>query len=1124
MAGTGPSNAFQWIATLAGGFGDWVATTFSDPEITRLVMADLGLTPSSSPPKPAAPSAQTRDALKAFSALPTVQQQALLQTLAQLTGVVEAVRTFVDAANDDSVDPWTLFWLLFRLFAAESLRVRNPSAYALCALLGLVLEDDDTLAQIDPDPVLRALRGDLTADDSEALIRRLSAVAGTLMVGLDQAVTSVGKRIDAFYGWDPEPGTAPEAAEVAARALTVTLPLGETAAPKLTLIGVPGSHGGPGLFLSLGATLTFTQDTGDRVYELKMGANGAFSVFLPLASGPSARVFGNVAPSFEVKAKAKVEEGAEAKPFLVFGSTDGTRLEIGSLDYGVEVGADSAGFKLHVRKGKLVIALGQGDGFLANLPGKVIEVPVELGLLADTTNGVRFDGGTGLKVNLPVSASLFGVFVIQYIALELKLTDTQSVEVRGGFSLKLGPFQASVDQIGAALDLGALADGVDDIGKLVTFAPPKGIGLVLDAGPVKGGGYLFIDAERGEYAGALELKFLTFSIKAIALITTKRPDGSAGWSLLLMVYGQFSIHIAFGIFWTGLAGMIGLHHRSDIDALTAGMRTGALDDILFPENPVADAPRIIARYRTLFPIEPDSLLLGPMLELSFSQPPIVYVRLGLIFEIRNALGGDRPATLTKIILLGQLLAQLPPKETGAPAIVKLLVDVVGFYDAQEQFLMIRARLRDSFVGIEGFAKLDLSGELVLAMRFGAEATFVLSAGGFHPSFRDVPRGVPRDLERLAVSFRLGPIEFRSETYFAVTSNSVQGGFKVEIKADFGIASIEGWLGFDALIYLSPRFFFIVSIGFGVSVRAFGTNFMSVDVRMQLEGPGEWRAKGSFTLSLLFWDVDVGFDERWGSAPAVDAGTTSAAQPLIAELSDPERLKPGAPLGAALVTLSPTSADDPVLAHPMALLTVSQKAIPLGVQIDRLGTRRLTEGTPTFTIGDVLVGGVPTSAREVVTDQFARGQFMELGEKERLEGRSFERFTAGVTVGATTYAVPSAGATVPAEYERKLLEPEVRLDRIWMTIAIGRNVLAAETADALVGLGAAGRSARARAATLNAATTPKVRVGDPPLAVVDPATLVQAVGPALAALPSEALAAQAAATFGGMVVESFEVEA
>src|SRR5690606_12853538 len=159
----------------------------------------------------------------------------------------------------------------------------------------------------------------------------------------------------------------------------------------------------------------------------------------------------------------------------------------------------------------------------------------------------------------------------------------------------------------------------------------------------------------------------------------------------------------------------------------------------------------------------------------------------------------------------QLLAQLPPRATGAPAILKLLIDVVGFYDAEEKFLLIRARLRDSFVGIEGFANLNLSGELLLAMRFGGAPSFVLSPGGFHPAFQDSPRGVPQQLERLAASFGLGPIKMRCENYFAITSNSVQAGFKVCIKADFGAAAIEGWLGFDALLYPSPKFRFLVGI-------------------------------------------------------------------------------------------------------------------------------------------------------------------------------------------------------------------------------------------------------------------------------------------------------------------------
>jgi hypothetical protein len=655
----------------------------------------------------------------------------------------------------------------------------------------------------------------------------------------------------------------------------------------------------------------------------------------------------------------------------------------------------------------------------------------------------------------------------------------------------------------------------------VKFLPPKGIGLALDAGPVKGGGYLYIDPVAGEYAGALELKFLTFSIKAIALISTKRPDRSPGWSLLIFIFGQFNVHIAFGIFWTGLGGMIGLHHRADMAALTDGLKSGALDDVLFPVDPVANAPRIISRYKQLFPIETDSLLLGPMLELSFSQPPIVYVRIGLIFEVRNALGRDRPAELTKVILLGQLLVQLPPRDLGVPAIVKLLVDVVGFYDAAEGFLLIRARLRNSFIGVEGFAKLDLTGELVLAMRFGADPSFVLSAGGFHPGFTHVPKGVPAKLERMAVSYGIGPIKIRNESYVAITSNSVQVGCKIELSARISVAAIAGHLSFDALVYLSPRFHFLVQLDFQVSLKAFGRNLASVKVTLSLEGPGEWRAKGHFSFSILWWDVDIGFDESWGRVREVEAARISAAATVRKELADPARLLPGPPVGgSALVTLAPVPTGR-VLAHPLALVTVAQKSVPFGVAIDRIGTRSLTEGRPTFIVDRVLVDGRPASAHEAVTDHFARGQFMELSEQQKLEGRSFETFTSGVRVGSSDYAVGTVGTTVKADYEVEILEPEPELNLYWTVAERYREVLDLGVAETLASYGAVAHSAHTLSGLLHG-DVGTAAVREAPVAIVDTATLTEQLSVIGGPASSEAIATQAAAAIGGLVVEAYEV--
>ncbi|MDQ3483844.1 MAG: hypothetical protein M3445_00260, partial [Actinomycetota bacterium] len=957
MAEKKKKNVFQWIAQAVKDVVEWVEETFADPALTAEILQDLGLDPSN-PATPSLPAGDPRrQKIDDFLAKEDVDEKALAATVVQIADLAQTIMVFADSVKKDGVTAHDVFWLVSKLWVADSLRVRNPSGYAVCVLAGLILEDEELLAQIDPGPLVRLLKGEADGSDADAVVDRISILGGAILVLLDQLSASSGEIVDVMYGWDHEPGSDIEASIAATRALSVAFNLGGPLRPTLTIIPVTRENGGPGLMISAGGHLVFEHETESATYVTDIGANGAFSVFFRFdTDDPGFRAFGPGAPSIDIRVKPTIKDG---KPFLIFGTTDATRLEIGGFSYGIELGADHAGFTMHLRKGKLVVSLGDGDGFLSKLPGGVVEVPFELGLLADTEHGVRFDGGTGLKVDLPVAASLFGIFTIQYVALELKLAADPLLELRGGFSLKLGPFQASVDQVGAALNLAALTDGVSDAGihELVAFLPPKGIGLALDMGPVKGGGYVYFDAEKGEYAGALELKIFLFSIKAIALVTTKRPDGSEGWSLLLFVFGQFRVHVAFGIFWTGLGGMIGLHHRADLDALTAGMKTGALDDVLFPDNPVADAPRIINRYKQLFPIEPDSLLLGPMLEMSFSQPPIVYVRLGLIFEVRNALGGDQPAELTKVILLGQLLVQLPPKELGVPAIVKLLVDVVGFYDNDDKFLMIRARLRDSFIGIEGVVKLDLSGELLLAMRFGDDPSFVLSAGGFHPSFQDLPRGVPATLDRLAVSFGIGVVKLRYETYFAITSNSVQSGSKIEVKADISIASIKGHLSFDAILYLSPRFRFVVDIDFQVSVEVFGEELAGITVHASLEGPGEWRIKGYFKFKLLFLKKEIPFDESWGSAPQVERPTTSAADLLRKEISDPGRLLPGAPVGgSSLVTLAapPKGA---TLAHPLALVTIAQKAVPFDVAIDRIGTKRLDEGTPTFTITDVLVGRV-----------------------------------------------------------------------------------------------------------------------------------------------------------------------
>src|SRR4030095_558529 len=97
--------------------------------------------------------------------------------------------------------------------------------------------------------------------------------------------------------------------------------------------------------------------------------------------------------------------------------------------------------------------------------------------------------------------------------------------------------------IGVKLTL-SFPDGGGNLGPAdfaLGFQPPNGVGLSINAGAVMGGGYLFFDFENEEYAGALELTIAGFiSAKAIGLITTKMPDGSKGFSMLIIITAEFS--------------------------------------------------------------------------------------------------------------------------------------------------------------------------------------------------------------------------------------------------------------------------------------------------------------------------------------------------------------------------------------------------------------------------------------------------------------------------------------------------------------------------------------------------------------------------------------------------------
>ena len=87
---------------------------------------------------------------------------------------------------------------------------------------------------------------------------------------------------------------------------------------------------------------------------------------------------------------------------------------------------------------------------------------------------------------------------------------------------------------------------------------------------------------------------------------------------------------------------------------------------------------------------------------------------------------------------------------------------------------------------------------------------IISVGGFHPAFREIPPDL-RDMTRMTIALLSGDNpRLTVQTYFAVTSNTVQYGARVELYAEACGFNIYGFLGYDLLVQFNP-FHFIADI-------------------------------------------------------------------------------------------------------------------------------------------------------------------------------------------------------------------------------------------------------------------------------------------------------------------------
>ncbi len=817
-------------------------------------------------------------------------------------------------------------------------------------------------------------------DDAASALGLFTALGGALIDGTFASALDAGG-----FGWTPQS----MAAAVPAGALgPIVVPFGLAAGPAKLSFKLVAEAATAGAQFDAALNLNASAAAGPAKVALKGSA--ALQVYQPLVPPGRAKVEGTD-PSLTVELSKQQTDGYALKMGPVsLGGFGSAALQVKEIGAAIELALKDAAksleprFDLFLRDGEIKLVI--EDKLLKEVLSGDVTVDFAVEAQIDAKGKLHLKDGTGLHVSLPVPKIPSGPLNLQLIHLGIDPLngsfDEIDAELSASFAIELGPFKGAVDRLGVIVKLRDLFGGAPSVA--FGFKPPNGAGLSLDAGVVKGGGYIYLDPERGEYAGVLELKMMAIGIKAIAILNTKVPD--AGWSLLLLIFGNFPpIQLSFGFTLTGIGGLIGLQHTTSTDALSKGLATGALDAVLFPANPVADAPQIINTLRTLFPTKRGGFIIGPMLEVGWGTPNLVTIRAGVLIET------------SKIVIIGQAIIQLPPLVSKDLAILRLQIDFVGYIIFDPFKIGFDGKLRDSRVLF-----ITLTGSFAFRASFGAKPSFLLSAGGFHPRFKDIPDDVPA-MDRVGAGFSIGIVGVKFEGYFAVTSATIQSGSELRVWADVGVASFDGGFGYDVIVYLEPRFRFEADMRLWVKVCLLGFT-LGARIEGLLAGPGRWRAAGSATVDLgFFGEHSVDFDESWGSVPDTPLPTEDVALELGKLIAKTENWSAQLPRPEdAFVTLAKIEGLTDLIAHPRGPLTFRQKYVPLGAALKRLGTKRPLDANrfsaPALTLPGG-AGGFPTTA---VKDHFAAAQFFDVTEQDRLQGPSFEQYDAGVTAAVDSF--------------------------------------------------------------------------------------------------------------------------
>ena len=1026
-----PLHDHNWFIDLlmkAIDFLVWAADALADSQVRASVYADLGLAP---PPEGAPPPATLphSDAATGYLSGTSVGAEQMKAAIEEMRAIRQALVDIIHPEQGLTAEE--IFDALLRLMSTNYIRLRFPFLYWLAQ--PLLLLDDASSTGLLPEPIAREITlqnlagaghgiqqlvggffinlGEfiegpidylkslpyppLDTDDDAQLISdigggALAAAFGFVRKKLVEHNVLKPEQIQVLYGWEPDTDSkTPVADQISGRMLSFSFASAEPDSTdhiqgsiSATLALVPRVHGGPGLMVSLGGSGAVATVVDQWKWKGTLSSASAFSIIFRDNASPS--VNGPADAGFEFSLEHVPDPSGVPQTFDI-GSV---RLEFG--DVVVAVGADAGGFKFRAvaDKSAFVIDSGSDAVIQRGTGGSHEDLRVQVGVGFGYAAG-RFyiDGGSGLTVTIPVT---LGWKSLQFRSVTLAITPgggqpdhpPLSLEASTTVNVTLGPVTVTLDRVGLTMSAGG-KDGVD------FGLTAKGIGVVVKSDGCSGGGYLFFDHTTHTYAGVLDLTIMGLNVKAVGLLVTE-IDGQRVFSFMLIASAtNIDVKLVGGFSLTGFGIFVGIDRVIDLTALEAGVKTHALDNLMFPANPIANAPALVSAAAAAFPPSTGNWVGGAMVQISWGLDKLVKFELAVVVQ-------GSGFSIGKWVILGKARASLPSEKDK---VIKVLADVILDHDraAQRTF---------GYLTLNGTQILDaaLSGEGAVLSN---PQTFIFSLGGFNPRFvEQLPSDFPT-LARLKLSLKYSDdIRMEASLYVAHTPHSTQFGGSFAVALKDGKFGVEGSLSVDALLQdQEPRF--IVDLDAKFELKAWDVTLFLVEVRGTYAGRQPYHLTAKATFDLFIFSHTFSLDRTWGDTTTEVEQAIDVNSRFAAALTDRSAWAASLPTAVqSLVTLRPAGGQP--LLHPLGTISVSQRVVPLGVAIDRFGSAPV-QGPNVFAIDTLTVAGA-TATISPVQEQFVRSQYFTMSDDEKLSTPAFEAMDAGVAVPAQPLSAGGAAST------------------------------------------------------------------------------------------------------------------